>query len=94
MTLVSLNTTTTGPGHYSTDTEGALVLGRVDPRDVEKTVVDRRKRVDDHTTVTVLTIIDHHEGRVDATALLVWFVIYLKLKCILNEATRERLQVS
>ena len=94
MTLVRLNTSSAGPGHDSTDTEGALILGRVDPRDVEKTVVDCGKGVDDHTSVTVLTIVDHHEGRVDATTLLIWFVIYLQLERILNEAARECLQVS
>ena len=94
MPLVRLNTAAAGPGHDSADTEGALVLGRVDPRDVEKTVVNRGKGIDNHASVTVLTVVDHHEGRVDATALLVRFVIYLQLERILNEATRERLQVS
>ena len=94
MPLVRLNTATAGPGHDSADTEGALVLGRVNPRDVEKTVINRSKGVDNHASVTVLTVVDHHEGRVDATALLVRFVIYLQLEGILDEATRERLQVS
>ena len=94
MTLVRLNTSSAGPGHDSTDTEGALVLGRVDPSDVEKTIVDCGKGVDDHTSVTVLTIVDHHEGRVDAGTLVIRLIIDLQLIRVLDEAARERLQVS
>jgi len=93
VTLVGLNATTAlSIRHDASNAEGTLP-GRVrDPSDVDETIVDSGEWIDDHTTVSILAIVDHHESRVDARW-TVRFVIDRQLIHILRKSTAKRLQI-
>ena len=84
-------TSTTGIRHDTSDTEGSLPSRVFNPGDINEAIVHASKWVDDHTTIGILTIVDHHESSADAT--LVWFIIYGKLIRLRYEATAKSLHV-
>ena len=90
---IGLDTATTACiRHDSRHTESSLP-GRVrDPCDVDQAVVNSSEGVNDHTTVCVLSIVDHHESCVHAR-LADWLIIDRKLIGIFNKAAAECLQV-
>ena len=68
VTLVGLDAASSARvGENTRDAESSLP-GRVrDPGDVDQTIVDACERVHDRATVRVLAVVDHHEGRADAS---------------------------
>ena len=90
---ISLDTATTACiRHDSSHTESSLP-GRVrDPCDVDQAIINCSEWVNDHTSISVLSIVDHHESCVHAR-LVDWLIVDRKLIGIFNEAAAECLQV-
>lgn len=93
MTLVGLDSkTATGVRHDTSDAKSTLP-GRIrNPSDVDEAVVDGSKRIDDHASVGVLAVVNHHEGGVNARG-AIRLVIDRKLIRVFNEPTAESLHI-
>ena len=91
--LVSLDTgAASSVRHHTSDAESTLPRWIGNPGDIDEAVIDGSKRIDNHTTIGVLAIVDHHECGVDASR-AVWLVIDGELIHVLNEAAAEGLHV-
>ena len=94
VTFVGLDSTVAASiGHHTSDTESSLIAGIRDPCDVNETVVDGCKWVHDHTSISILAIVNHHQGSADAS-LAHLLVIDGQLVSVLDKATAESLHVS
>ena len=93
VTFVGLDSTVAaGIGHHTSDTESSLIAWIRDPCDVNETVVDCSEWVHDHASISILAIVDHHQGSADAS-LAHLLIIDGQLISVLNKAAAESLHV-